>query len=508
MPAQDDAKLAEREWYIQGFNAVPLFVDFAAIGGIVEMPKYLGYGYDTFLAEFKNDFCEFHYPVPALTMIYNEILERHTKDPGYMPSLIAQSEEHYARIEDYLCSVMELGAKTTDEELIRRLARLLDLYVLTAAIPHAVEGFSLSADVKVKELLLGLLASQGRQKELPQIVTKLTMPTRRSFLGENEDQLKLLLGIIRSNEDLLARFQDGTPSVDDLGKFPAFWDALSGYVREYYWIRASYAGSPWNTAEATAEELSKLLQENASHAAKTDAISAEEKEALIAELGITGKLLILLRLSDVMTSWHDDRKKMILKCATVIDMYVGELASRTGMPHALLRYLTPDEFTQERLRAVTREELEERRKGFIVVYDAQGRRKYSGDAYRTMHATLVKSSSYETIKEIPGLCASVGRAIGKVMICKSMDAIKSFEEGRILVASMTRPEYLPAMKKAAAIVTDEGGVTCHAAIVSRELGKPCLIGTRNASSVLRDGDLVEVKANHGQLVIIERAPAI
>jgi pyruvate,water dikinase len=70
---------------------------------------------------------------------------------------------------------------------------------------------------------------------------------------------------------------------------------------------------------------------------------------------------------------------------------------------------------------------------------------------------------------------------------------------------MTRPEYLPAMKKAAAFVTDEGGITCHAAIVAREMGKPCIIGTKVATKVLKNGDLVEVKGNHGVVLIKERA---
>lgn len=67
----------------------------------------------------------------------------------------------------------------------------------------------------------------------------------------------------------------------------------------------------------------------------------------------------------------------------------------------------------------------------------------------------------------------------------------------VLVTSMTRPEFLPLMKQAAAVVTDEGGITCHAAIVSRELKIPCVIGTKVATQVLKDGDRVEVDADRG-----------
>ena len=66
-----------------------------------------------------------------------------------------------------------------------------------------------------------------------------------------------------------------------------------------------------------------------------------------------------------------------------------------------------------------------------------------------------------------------------------------------MVATMTFPNFIPAMEKAAAFVTDEGGILCHAAIVAREMKKPCIIGTKIATQVLKDGELVEVDANKG-----------
>jgi len=71
------------------------------------------------------------------------------------------------------------------------------------------------------------------------------------------------------------------------------------------------------------------------------------------------------------------------------------------------------------------------------------------------------------------------------------------EPGDIIIAPMTSPDYVVGMRKAAAIVTDEGGITCHAAIVARELKVPCLVGTKKATKVFHDGDLVEVDATKG-----------
>lgn len=69
--------------------------------------------------------------------------------------------------------------------------------------------------------------------------------------------------------------------------------------------------------------------------------------------------------------------------------------------------------------------------------------------------------------------------------------------GDVLVTSMTTPNMVPIMQKAAAFVTDEGGITCHAAIVAREMKKPCVIGTKIATKIFKDGDVVEVDATAG-----------
>jgi pyruvate,water dikinase len=106
-------------------------------------------------------------------------------------------------------------------------------------------------------------------------------------------------------------------------------------------------------------------------------------------------------------------------------------------------------------------------------------------------------------KEITGTVAyKKGIIRGKVKLVLNYDEIKSFPCGAVLVAIMTAPAYVQAMERAKAIITDEGGITCHAAIVSRELGIPCIIGTKIATKVLKDGDLVEVDAERGTVKII------
>ena len=98
---------------------------------------------------------------------------------------------------------------------------------------------------------------------------------------------------------------------------------------------------------------------------------------------------------------------------------------------------------------------------------------------------------------VSGLAASAGRASGAVRVLHGTDESDRLQPGEILVAPMTSPDWVPIMRRAAALVTDGGGMTCHAAIVSRELGVPCVVGARNATTVLRDGEMVTVDGAQG-----------
>ncbi len=120
--------------------------------------------------------------------------------------------------------------------------------------------------------------------------------------------------------------------------------------------------------------------------------------------------------------------------------------------------------------------------------------------------TLVQKTQSVVVEEgkgakilLEGLSASPGVYSGKVQIVKSPKEIAKVKEGDILVAEMTNPDYVPAMKRAGAIVTDLGGRTSHAAIVSRELGVPAVVGTLNATKMLSNGEIITVDGASGKV---------
>lgn len=103
-----------------------------------------------------------------------------------------------------------------------------------------------------------------------------------------------------------------------------------------------------------------------------------------------------------------------------------------------------------------------------------------------------------------GLGASAGTITGKVMKFSKGENPDKFSPGSILVTKMTDPSMIQVMIQAVAIVTDIGGITSHPAIVSRELGIPCVVNTKNATTVLRDGDIITVNGDTGKIDLLDR----
>lgn len=151
----------------------------------------------------------------------------------------------------------------------------------------------------------------------------------------------------------------------------------------------------------------------------------------------------------------------------------------------------------------------ERENGYLRVLNRKESKTYAGQEAREKISELLNYRQKEIIetKAVAGTIASwpdksltkiIGRAFVLTTAFDAESKLVDFKPGDILVATQTHPNLISIMKEAEAIITDEGGVTCHAAIVSRELKKPCVIGTRLATKIFKTGDLIEIK-NNGEI---------
>ncbi len=148
--------------------------------------------------------------------------------------------------------------------------------------------------------------------------------------------------------------------------------------------------------------------------------------------------------------------------------------------------------------------ISQRKKGFVIYYNNNKEVQcISGEGIQQSMSNLGLVSLKVNAQNIKGTPASNGEAVGRVVIVKGVKDLPKVNQGDILVAVTTHPDYVPAMQKAIAIVTDEGGVTSHAAIVSREFDVPCVVGTKVATHLLKSGNVIKVDGTHGTVKILK-----
>lgn len=175
------------------------------------------------------------------------------------------------------------------------------------------------------------------------------------------------------------------------------------------------------------------------------------------------------------------------------------LSKKLAMPYSYLKLLTLKElefYVQNTESRRIAEVVKKRQNSYFMhgftIHDFHELKSY----LRKNRLKLVEEK-YSRANELWGQVANAGKAVGRVKVILNREQAGKLKKGDILVAAMTTPWYIPIMKKAAAYVTDEGGVMCHAAVIAREFHKPCVVGTKFATKIFKDGDLVEVDAGRG-----------
>ena len=353
--------------------------------------------------------------------------------------------------------------------------------------------------IKGKKLVLDALKKAKREKEYNQLIANLTAHTFPSFIGEAHNAIILAAVEYSQGKNIEKK--------------------LRQLEKRYYWLNNGYACTHYLDADYFMHEVNELVKKGiakemisaARNYAKSLPQNKKIKQKLFRELKLSDELVQFLEISDFMAKLQDNRKHVTTITLSYIDKFLAEISKRYNLKHELVRYLIQAEITESNLKKLTNQLLEERRNKSVFFSNFESQKEkdpekrviiFTGNKADKMIKQLMQEELGE-VKELHGNCASPGKVTATVKVCRGAGEIAKVQHGDILVACMTQPEFVPAMKKAAAIITDEGGLTCHAAIVSRELGIPCVIGTRKATKVLKDGMKVEVDADNGIVKILK-----
>ncbi len=326
------------------------------------------------------------------------------------------------------------------------------------------------------------------ENELNVLWEKAVEPAFESF---DKSQLSHLLTLVKDGiswEEIIEKCQYMLTDYHSARTLPE----VENMLRERY---VGYVDDPKVAADMLETEIKEVEGVTQAHEKWLESLPQNEKT-------VAYYLQAVMRI-------RDRRKNFFAKGLTLWYRVAERMFREAGIERDLIPYYTVRELLKgiEHLKATTGD-LAERKKGFqwLVPYVGEVQAHNTNiDAgvekinayFKDSHAT---GGNADVVK---GQSAFKGVVQGRVRIVLDVSANHGFTQGEILVAGMTRPEYVPLMKKAAGIVTDEGGITCHAAIVSRELKIPCVTGTKIATRLLKDGDLVEVDANEGIVKILK-----
>ncbi len=318
------------------------------------------------------------------------------------------------------------------------------------------------------------------------------------------------VGFQKEQEDFfsLVTYAETTPNFEQDKKFI---ERVKLHVQNYGWMKTYFfvyleplsESELINKIKAAIENKSrpdfelqqKIQQKNASLAAKLEK-TLNKDASLIKHINQARDFAYVL------TAGVDEGMRVGYALRNFYDL----VASRIEIKKEELQDLTSAEIhaALKGIQKIDFKELERRQTAYTYAL-------LSGETYIASgeHGKMISNRIDEVvnktdtnISEFNGHSASRGHAKGKVKIALLPQDSYSLKDGEVLVCSMTGPDYVPAMKRASAVVTDEGGLLSHAAIMSREFGKPCIVGTKIATKVLKDGDIVEVDANKGIVRIL------
>ncbi|USN54066.1 MAG: hypothetical protein H6760_04235 [Candidatus Nomurabacteria bacterium] len=401
----------------------------------------------------------------------------------------------------------------TDVQLLREFRKVLRWHVLSHGVGAAVTWLADADQARVSTGIEAALKKQidcyGDSATLPEIFSLLTSPPRLSFAAQEEREFLQITDQLRRSAKVrnhllrspIAKAEKGLAEVDQ--KVAAL---LRAHYEKWRWIPYAYKGpaysfryflTRWRELLKSGESPKQILADM-----KVKERLLKQKQARLKKsLHLQGNIWQLIRMGQEIVYIKEFRKGALYHGMYCYEPFFREIAQRHKLTLETVRALNSWEIedllqgksipTMKELLARTRETVAYCDKKQYIVLTGQKAKKFMKEIPK--EDTLITTEA----SELTGSCASPGAASGTVKIIEVPADIPKMKKGDILVSETTYPSLVPAMKLAAAIVTNAGGLTSHAAIVSRELGVPCVVGTKVANKILKDGDKVEVDATKG-----------
>jgi phosphoenolpyruvate synthase/pyruvate phosphate dikinase len=420
---------------------------------------------------------------------------------------------------EYLDSISKVNyANMTDEQLFASYDKFMNVYVPAHASGHPANVLEMKnqrLSRYLKTYLANKLYQLGLKENADEVFSILTEPVANMSSQEEAISFYKLAGEIKKHVEL-SRLIENEKASDSLlqdlkNNFQAFYEKIYHHYENFCWTPYNWEG-PANNLLYYLETLSSFLRQNTDIKEELERLEGrgektkENQKNFILKLDIDSKHTDLLQIASDIMFLKSVRKDCMYKAAYITEPMYTEIGKRAGLNAHEARFIFRREMEDFVIKRTIEPELIKRRTKEVVLHQKENCEDVilMGAGAESFIKNLNVRLLNKDIKEIRGQVAFPGKVIGRVKYVNTPQMIEKMENGDILIAYATQPNLLPAMRKASAFVTDFGGITCHAAIVAREWKVPCIIGTKFATKVLKDGDEVEVDADRGIVRILEK----
>ncbi|MCL5774923.1 MAG: PEP-utilizing enzyme [Patescibacteria group bacterium] len=414
-------------------------------------------------------------------------------------------------------------AKLTDKQLLAWQKKLFNLQFLSHCWSLPTTWFLDSDGEDFSKHLTAFL--QDRIKKLGLAIepalafSVLSTPRDESFTAKEEKASLKILSWMNETLSLKLWLQSQTDGqmVKNLRQLPKPWiKIIEKHHYDFCWLPYTYIGPAYGL-DYYLETWRGLLQEDFDPKKRMEELESrakavqEQKKELVGRLKLSALEKHWFKIAADIVWLKGFRKETFFHGFYTMDMLLKEIGKRSGLSTLQTKYLLPSELPKALAGKDFAGVVNERQR-FSVIYGQtpknykalkkgwteKGVTVFTGQKAKT----FLKKQKFEKIKvvqtnDLTGTCACPGAAKGTIRIINVPEEIGKMNPGDIMLSHTTFPSLVPAMKKASAIITEDGGITCHAAIVARELQTPCVVGCKHALQILKDGDMVEIDATKG-----------
>ena len=494
--------LKKLEWYRQETEANPYFAYAPCCGCVTFFKRKEG-----IIWYCTQDNARAYLSKECLRKMAEEYLQKEKKKHGSLDALFKDWETNVKLINSKIFTSVNKKELTnlSNKELLA-LNKELAEQSFVMWTKFFMDIFDLDAESLVEqELVEAKIVLKDDERKI--------MMTQEKMLNHQRAERDLLkiVNLIKSTDSAVNTFTYITsPSnLHRLKLYPAIEKALCEYQKNYFWIYNSWGVTKVAGVFEFVELIKQILAGPRNSTQEFEELNNFEKNINQQKKAIADKhkmspwLKQMFHFFALLGFWRDERKMQVQLMNHYFEVLGREIAKRSRLDWNVLK-LCDSRAIQE--IPVPHKLIEESKTFFseqyVIVWD-KNKVVHLDKKECKQVIDIIEKSMQIGVKELMGIIACPGKAKGKVRIIIKSSEFNKMEKGDILVTPMTRPDYIPLMKKAAAIITDEGGITSHAAVISRELKVPCIIGTQVASKMLKDGMIVEVNANHGTIRILD-----